>query len=343
MHGVHPAGDPVEPPRPRGAPLRACPVRHPGEAVVVPDVLQAHAIHLPCEPLPPVEPYLDGEGEPRLDAGVEAAELRMHPVLVQEPALALPRDPLEAMGLPIPVDVERPAGLQAAQQAHQSLVDPVARRDRAGQRVLVLLRRQILHRASRRFSVGVHRLLQATADLLHVPAKVHQPYVVRRQVGHHALRVAESPQVSAEHDSVASAQHAGDLVAVFRGKLVHGASVPPRCGGVVANPTFLLGNGGAFFLYFAVRQLCSACRPYWLLSPPRRGSQAAHSAPQALRLTAVERGRSLAQTGRQMSWLPGGPGGSFGCGLRPRYEMRHRHSKGRRFAITGGTHRYASR
>jgi len=99
--------------------LRALPIPHPEELVVMAGVAQLVPVHLAGQPFPPIQADLDLEGEPGLQADVEPAKGRVLVVVVQVQALArLAADGAAAVAVGRPV--EGPARLEAAQDADQA-------------------------------------------------------------------------------------------------------------------------------------------------------------------------------------------------------------------------------
>src|SRR5262245_60310756 len=73
------------------------------------------------------------------------------------------------------------------------------------------------------FLVGRQRSpLLASADLLHMAAKVLQQDAAATQVAFHPLLVADGTQRSTEYQAVEAGQNSHDLITAFRDKLVHG-------------------------------------------------------------------------------------------------------------------------
>src|SRR6266699_3938260 len=93
-------------------------------------------------------------------------------------------------------------------------------------------------------SLGFTRLLQSLADLQHMPAKAGQPYAMARQVAHHPFRIADRPQRPSKHQSVEATQHSRNPFRMSCDKLVHGASLLPRCS-VLAERQHLIENRSA--------------------------------------------------------------------------------------------------
>src|SRR5207247_3412815 len=81
--------------------LRPPVIVDPTEAVVVPPVADSRLIHLPRQPLPSVQTDLNGEGKPSLDACVHESELRVHPVVIKEQALARFAGQFQLLGFPV--------------------------------------------------------------------------------------------------------------------------------------------------------------------------------------------------------------------------------------------------
>ncbi len=222
---------PVGPQLPAHQPLRLAPVGDPGETVVLPHVLQARCVHLPRQPFAAVQADLDRKGKPGLNAGVQKAKHRMYPVVVQEEALAVARLQFQFLGLAVAVDLEAPARLYATQHTHQPVVNPFLGRDAAGDLFLAhLAGGQVLHGPPHSFRLRQRRLLQPAAHPLHVRTEVLQQNLIRPQVALHPLVVGDGTECAAKDQPVKTRQRAGELVLVFRDKLVHGVSVSPPDG-----------------------------------------------------------------------------------------------------------------
>jgi hypothetical protein len=90
------------------------PVFDPNKAIALLTVLHSHLVHLPGQPLSPVDPYLNAEGKPRLDARIHPAHFRMILILVDHLARAQAANHVRA-----PV-LERRARFHRAQRTHQA-------------------------------------------------------------------------------------------------------------------------------------------------------------------------------------------------------------------------------
>src|SRR5258708_35336381 len=77
-----------------------------------------------------------------------------------------------------------------------------------------------------------------------MPAKAGQPYAMARQVAHHPFRIADRPQRPSKHQSVEATQHSRNPLRMSCDKLVHGASLLPRCS-VLAERQHLIENRSA--------------------------------------------------------------------------------------------------
>src|SRR5947208_16867404 len=60
----------------------------PGETVPLTYIGQSRTLHLPGQPLPSIQAYLDTERKPSLQAGTHKAELRINPVVIYVQTLA---------------------------------------------------------------------------------------------------------------------------------------------------------------------------------------------------------------------------------------------------------------
>src|SRR5438876_476017 len=72
---------------------------------------------------------LNGEGKPSLDACVHESELRVHPVVIKEQALARFAGQFQLLGFPVGPHLEAPAGFHARQHAHRALPHLILSRD----------------------------------------------------------------------------------------------------------------------------------------------------------------------------------------------------------------------
>src|SRR5437660_8770532 len=153
----------------------------------------------------------------------------MHPVLIQEQALPDARYQLQLVLLPVAIDIEGPARLYATQHAYQPFLNLVPGGDPPRYLFLALPRRdQILHRPPQGLGLGLTGLLQSLAHPLHMLAKFRQPHLLRPQVAHHSFRIADRPQGPSKDQPVEATQHSRNLFLMFRDKLLHGVSVPPK-------------------------------------------------------------------------------------------------------------------
>src|SRR6266550_3495914 len=153
----------------------------------------------------------------------------MHPVLIQEQALPDARYQLQLVLLPVAIDIEGPARLYATQHAYQPFLNLVPGGDPPRYLFLALPRRdQILHRPPQGLGLGLTGLLQSLAHPQHMLAKFRQPHLLRPQVAHHSFRIADRPQGPSKDQPVEATQHSRNLFRMFRDKLLHGVSVPPK-------------------------------------------------------------------------------------------------------------------
>src|SRR5882672_8102579 len=94
--------------------------------------------------------------------------------------------------------------------------------------VLELWSVQILHRPPQGLGLGLTGLLQSLAHRQHMPAKFRQPHLLRPPVAQHSFRIADRPQGPSKDQPVEATQHSRNLFPMFRDKLLHGVSVPPK-------------------------------------------------------------------------------------------------------------------
>ena len=166
---------PVGPQLPVHQPLRFGPVRDPRKAVILPPVLHPRCLQLPRQPLAAVQADLNRKGKPGLNAGAHEAQHRVHPVVVQEEALAVARLQFQFLGLAVAVNLEAPARLHTTQHAHQSVANPFPGRDAAGHFLLARLAGgQVLHRPAQSLRFRQRCFLQPPAHPLHVRTEVLQ-------------------------------------------------------------------------------------------------------------------------------------------------------------------------
>src|SRR3989442_4911498 len=59
-------------------------------------------------------------------------------------------------------------------------------------------------------------------------AYLHQPHLLRPQVAHHSFRIADRPQGPSKDQPVEATQLSRNLFPMFRDKILHGVSVPPK-------------------------------------------------------------------------------------------------------------------
>src|SRR5215469_6822230 len=89
------------------------------------------------------------------------------------------------------MDLELPAGFEAAQHAYQSAAHAILSQDVAGDSLLVELAGiEILHRALASLGFSQGSFLQALSDLLYMLAEVLEEDMVRPKIAHHPLRIA---------------------------------------------------------------------------------------------------------------------------------------------------------
>src|SRR6266480_1389147 len=188
----------------------------------------------------------------------------MHPVLIQEQALPDARYQLQLVLLPVAIDIEGPARLYATQHAYQPFLNLVPGGDPPRYLFLALPRRdQILHRPPQGLGLGLTGLLQSLAHPLHMLAKFRQPHLLRPQVAHHSFRIADRPQGPSKDQPVEATQHSRNLFLMFRDKLLHGVSVPPKIWRS-AEPPHLIENGSAFYVWL---RLCRAVLNFFPFLP----------------------------------------------------------------------------
>jgi len=168
-------------------------------------------VHLAGQPFPAVQADVDVEGEPGLDAGVHEAEDRVDLVVVQMQALARPVAHLQLPALGVGDDLERHAGIDAAQDADQPLLDVVAGGDRAGDVLLAILPGVEIADLAPQVPRLVERgLVHLRADLLAVVAEVLQEHAPVPQEAPQPRRVGQAAQAAAQEDAVQAREHAPD-------------------------------------------------------------------------------------------------------------------------------------
>src|SRR5580692_778836 len=103
------------------------------------------------------------------------------------------------------MDVELPTGFDAAQHAYQSVAHTILGQDVAGDGLFVEVTGiEILHRAWASLGCSQGSFLDPLGDLLHMVAKVLEVDLVRPEIAHHALWVADGAQMSAKYQAVKS-------------------------------------------------------------------------------------------------------------------------------------------
>ena len=145
---------------------------------------------LPGEPLPAVEAHLNGQGKPGLDPGVHETELGMKKIVIEVETLAAMRLDQEPFGLPVAVHLEGLTGLDAAQDADQTLGQLVPGGYVPSQVVLAhLTGSQIVDGAAKPPGHGQGGLLEARGHLEDVVGKVLQQHPQKGQAIVHAIGI----------------------------------------------------------------------------------------------------------------------------------------------------------
>ena len=225
---MKPSSDLVEGSRPVGAQLLVhqalCElgVLQPREAVVGALERRAPAGEFPGQPLPTVDADLDVEREPRLDAGVHEAEVRVQEVLVEVQALA--RDQSEPAGGTVRrlVVLEAHAGLDRLQDADEPVVDGVLLEQEPGELFLVgRAPLQIPDRSVKLLRLGQRCFLDSGTRCLREVSKVDDPHPGIAQEDVHPA-VADRPQRAAEDHAVEAGQNGRDERGVAIYKPGHG-------------------------------------------------------------------------------------------------------------------------
>jgi hypothetical protein len=238
VEGVERPGQGVEGARPRHGELLvhqalgAGRVAQPGEPVVVPaEVAGAAAFELVGEPLPAVEADLDGEREPRLEAGVEEPEDAVAVVLVDVEALPRPEPEAAFMRIRRAVVLEAHAGLEGLERADQAFVHRVFGKQASCEGLLVDgAGLQVAHGA-----VVVDRFperggLDAFTRGQDVGLEVQEGDIGAGQEGVHASLHDQRQEGPAKHEAVEPGQHGGDERAVTGNKALHRLALALQAG-----------------------------------------------------------------------------------------------------------------
>ena len=226
------------------------------------------------------------------------AELGVDQVHVVVQALALSPGHLDAVGLVALADLKAHAGLHRADEADNSLGDPVILHDGLGQVVFHLGAVAGLHvvegdaRTSRLGRQAVDVARDAVRRGLGVLGEVGDRVTLGPQEGPHRVGFEQMRQVTLEDHPVEHGQAAGDVAAVNVLEAVHGGPpcwcVDSECASLIASP-------------HEVRVLAARPMPSGAAWPPRH------------RPVALRRGHP-----RRLRPTPAGVVTVFGCGRRLR-------------------------
>jgi hypothetical protein len=227
---VEPARQGGEGPRPVGGELLGhqalgeLRVAEVGEALVVAlEVGVAPALQLMGQPLAAVEPDLDVEGEPGLEAGAEEAEDRVPVVFVEVQALPAPPAQAALGGVRGAVVLEAHAGLDALEGTDQAFRERMLGEQAAGE--LLFVDRTGLEVADGAVvldRLAEHGHLEAFAGGRDILLEVEEADVGPLQEAEHAAGHHERQERAAEHEAVEPGQHGGDVGAVAGEESGHG-------------------------------------------------------------------------------------------------------------------------
>ena len=203
------------------------------QGVVVADVADAGLVELAGQPLPAVDVDLDIVGDPALDAHVHEAEVGVDEVEVVVQALALPACRLDAPGLHALAHLERHAGLDRADEAHDALGDPVTFGDRASELLLLLDAVAGLHviegddRPSRLGGQAPGVVGDPLRRRLGIGGEVLQRHALAPQEAAHVVLLVEAREIPLEDHPVEHRQAPGDPAPMKILERAHGHPRPP--------------------------------------------------------------------------------------------------------------------
>ena len=159
--------------------------------------------------------------------GVHESELRVHPVVIKEQALARFAGQFQLLGFPVGPHLEAPAGFHARQHAHRALPHLILSRDLPCDLFLTHLAGwQIPHRSPRLLRRSQRSRLQLLAGSLYMLPEILQQHLVLPQVGLHARVIHNPSQRASKYQTIKTRQHSLNLFSELFDKLVHGVSSP---------------------------------------------------------------------------------------------------------------------
>ena len=175
------------------------------------------------EPHATGEADLDGEREPRLDAGVQEAEARMQEVLVQVQALARPKPEPAFVAVLGAVVLEGHTGFEGRQHADKPLLNRVFDEEFAGNVLLVDRGRlQVEDRPVEPAGLGKRRFLETLGGVDGELLEVEQLNLGGFEEEVHAAVAHERQQMAAEDETIEAGQHPGDERAKTCYEILHG-------------------------------------------------------------------------------------------------------------------------
>lgn len=211
---------PTSPPQPLGDGLRLAPVVDVKEGVGVATVADPGPIQRSGQHLPPVDPHLHREREPRLQPYVHQPQTRVQDIEIEVQALTAAAAHRQPARLDVSADVKRTARLHRRQHAHQPGGDAPLGGYLAGQVLLRPARRlgvclpQIPVRRAGRLRHRLNVRLQLIGDRLDIAAVVLEQHPLTVQERLHPQRPDQPHQMPLEDHPVVEGQLAQHLAAV---------------------------------------------------------------------------------------------------------------------------------
>jgi hypothetical protein len=103
-------------------PLRPLDIFNPGETVLVLPITDLVVIHHARQPFPAIQTNLDRKRQPGLDTSVHPAEIRIHPVVIDEQTFAQRAYRLQFLRLLVAMDLKAHTGFHTRQDGDQTRV-----------------------------------------------------------------------------------------------------------------------------------------------------------------------------------------------------------------------------
>ena len=189
-------------------------VLDPNETVAALAVGQPGLIHLPGEPLPPVETKVHGEGKPGLHTQVAQAQFFMQEVMIEVETFPGFEHQMNVLGPAVTTHSIRQTVFQCAEDGNQAGADAISPGDLAGEGFLAgLTAGQIAEGPPRLLGRGVSSGFDPRGQTLGKGAEVFNENATSVEIGFHDRRLEKMTQRTAQPQTVEAGQNACNRIA----------------------------------------------------------------------------------------------------------------------------------